>query len=80
MVTKLLKSIVKIIDKARTKNAIKKANRLFNRTGMKFLVLWYKGKPLVKSKQELKRLVSKGYFQKGITIQKIEAMSIYQTR
>lgn len=78
MVTLFLK-IKRAVENARVKRAVKKANKLFDATGMKFLVIWYKGKPVVKSKQELKKLVGEGYF-KGLTIQKIEQMALYKTR
>jgi hypothetical protein len=77
---RLLITIKKRLDNARIKRAIRKANDYFNRSGIKFYVLWYKGKPLVKSKSELKKLIADGYFQKGFTIHHIEQLALYKTR
>jgi hypothetical protein len=63
-----------------TRKAVEKANDMFNKTGSKILVLWYKGRPLVKSKQHFKELIKRGEFVKGMTIQDIENMAIYKTR
>ena len=62
------------------KRAARKANRYFEKTGNKFFVLWYNGKPLVKSKQNLKELIKEGTFKKGLTITNIEKMALYCTR
>lgn len=67
-------------QKSRMRSAIRKANWMFEKTGAKFFCLWYKGKPLVKSKQNLKELIKDGTFKKGLTIQDIEAMAFYCTR
>ena len=62
------------------RRAIRKANWMFEKTGAKFYCLWYKGKPLVKSKQNLKELVKQGVFQKGMSIHDIENLAFYKTR
>jgi len=62
------------------KRAIRKANWMFEKTGAKFFCLWYEGKPLVKSKQNLKELIKQGTFKKGLTIQDIEALAFFVTR
>lgn len=62
------------------RKAIQKANLMLGKTGAKFYCLWYKGKPLVKSKQNLKELVKQGVFQKGMTIHDIENLAFYKTR
>lgn len=62
------------------RKAVEKANDMFNKTGSKILVIWYKGRPLVKSKQHFKDLIKQGTFVKGLTIQDIENMAIYKTR
>lgn len=62
------------------RHAIRKANWMFEKTGAKFYCLWYKGKPLVKSKQNLKELVKQGVFQKGMSIHDIENLAFYKTR
>ena len=67
-------------QKSRMRRAIRKANWMFEKTGAKFFCLWYKGRPLVKSKQNLKELIKEGTFTKGLTIQDIEKLAFYCTR
>jgi len=67
-------------QKSRMRRAIRKANWMFEKTGAKFFCLWYKGRPLVKSKQNLKELIKDGTFKKGMTIQDIEALAFFCTR
>jgi hypothetical protein len=62
------------------KNAIDKADWMAKRSGRKFLVLKYKRRLLVKSKEELKRLIKEKYFVKGFTIQQAEQIALYITR
>ena len=64
----------------RMRRAIRKANYMFEKTGAKFFCLWYKGRPLVKSKQNLKELIKNGAFQKGLTIHDIEKLAFFVTR
>ena len=61
----------------RLKRAIKKADRLTSTTGKKYLVLNFAGKPIVKSKGELKQLVNHNYFK--CDIQTLTEMAIYKT-
>ena len=78
-----MKTILKFIgwvQHQRLKLAIRKANKMFAATGMKFLVLRYKGRFLVKSKQELKKLIKSDFFKKGFTIQTVEKIALYKTR
>ncbi len=79
MVTLFIK-LKKRYENYLVQKAIKKANKYFQATGNRFLVVWYDGKPLVKSKQELRKLIKQGYFKKGLTIQKIEKTALYSTR
>jgi len=77
---KLIQRIIGWFQRQRLKAAIRKANRMFAATGMKFYVLRYNKGFLVKSKQELTKLVKDGYFQKGVSIQTIGKLALYQTR
>ena len=61
------------------KKAVKKANQWAKLTGHRYIVYWYKGKPVVKPKYELKNLIKKGVFAKGTTIQKIQDNAIHVT-
>jgi len=77
---KIIQKIIGWVQRKRLTSAIKKANRMFAVTGMKFFVLKYKRRFLVKSKQELKKLIREGYFKKGFTVQSAEAIALYITR
>ena len=80
MIVKLFFWLINQRQQRRARRAIRKANWMFEKTGAKFFCLWYKGRPLVKSKQNLKELIKEGTFKKGLTIQDIEAMAFYTTR
>lgn len=62
------------------RSAVRKADWMAKRSGAKFLVLRYKGRFLVKSKRQLKRLIKDGYFVHGFTIQTAERIALYKTR
>lgn len=64
----------------RCKRAIKRADKQAVITGKKQLVIMYGSKPLVVSKQHLKKLIREGTFVKGFTPEKAEALAIYKTR
>lgn len=64
----------------RCKRAINRADRNALMTGKKQLVLMYDGKPIVVSKQHLKKIIREGAFAKGFTPEKAEALAIYKTR
>ena len=80
MIVKLYFYLANQRQQRRARRAIRKANYMFEKTGAKFFCLWYKGKPLVKSKQNLKELVKDGTFQKGLTIHDIEKLAFFATR
>jgi len=77
---KLIQTVISWVQSQRLKFAIRKANKIFAATGMKMFVLKYRRGFLVKSKQEMKKLIKEGYFKKGFTIQTAEAIALYQTR
>ncbi len=64
----------------RCKRAIKRADRNALTTGKKQLVLMYDGKPIVVSKQHLKKIIREGAFCKEFTTERAEALAIYKTR
>ncbi len=72
-----MKKLKKIIAWLRLKRAIKKANRFHNLTGYKYLVLNYKGRPVVKSKLSLKEMIKNGELK--TTIQRLEEIALYKT-
>jgi hypothetical protein len=57
---------------------IKKANKLHKLTGHKYIVYLYKGKPVIKAKKDIKKLIQRRVLQ-NITIQQIEQKAIYVT-
>lgn len=63
----------------RCQKAIRKADMLKLTTRKKQLVIMYGGRPEVISKERLKEKVREGFFQPGITVDKIESMAIYKT-
>lgn len=74
-----MNEIKKLIFKIRLKWAIRQAKesaKVFNR---RFMVIEFAGKPKVFGKHELKELLSKGFFQKGVTIQSLEKMAWFIT-
>lgn len=72
-----MKKLKKLFQVLRLKHAIKKANKFHNLTGYKYLVLNYKGKPVVKSKQSLKEMIKSGKLK--TTVQRLEEIALYKT-
>ncbi|MCQ2317970.1 MAG: hypothetical protein MJZ90_03505 [Bacteroidales bacterium] len=72
-----MKKLKKLFQQLRLKHAIKKANKFHNLTGYKYLVLNYKGKPVVKSKRSLKEMIKNGEL--NTTIQYLEQIALYKT-
>lgn len=64
----------------RIRRAIRKAKREAKLFGKKYLVMVFKGKPEVVSKQGIKKLIKMGRFSKDFTPQKAEAIAIYVAR
>jgi hypothetical protein len=60
--------------------AIRKADKMAQLTGMKFLVLRYRNRFLVKSKRELKYMIRQGFFVSGFTIGYACKMALYITQ
>jgi hypothetical protein len=59
----------------------KKEADLFSKehNGAKYMVIWAKGKPVVRSKQELKDIIRSGRLPKFMTIQYFERKALYIT-
>lgn len=77
---KFFRNFHKWITYLRVKKAIKEADRQQIITGKKQLVLMYAGKPIVVSKQHLKKTIRAGAYQKGFTPEKAESIALYKTR
>lgn len=61
----------------RVKRAIRKARKNANTYRKKYMVLVFKGKPVVISMQGLKHLIRMHRFSKGLTAEKAHKMAIY---
>ena len=72
--------INKLLFNYRLKKAVKKADEFANLRPRKYLVIMYKGKPLVISKQKLKLWKTQKKFKKGITLEQIEKGALYITQ
>lgn len=68
-----------IIFGLRFKRAVKRADDLHNITHRKYLVLVINKKLEVLSKQEVRKFVANGIFQKGTTVWDIERKALYIT-
>ena len=68
-----------IIFGFRFKRAVKRANNLHNITHRKYMVLVINKKLEVLSKQEVRKFVAGGIFQKGTTVGDIESKALYIT-
>jgi hypothetical protein len=73
-------ALIRWAQQQRLNRAIRKANLMAERSGHKFFVLRYRRRFLVKSKQELRRLIREHYFVKGMTIGQIEKLALHITR
>lgn len=75
-----MKTMKEILWPFRYKRAVRKADKLAEKTGHRYLVLVSNGKPYVVDKRGLKGLLKKGgIFKAGTTIQDIEKMAVYRT-
>lgn len=77
---KFIRDFAKWITYLRVKKAIKEADIQQTLTGKKQLVIMYDGKPIVVSKQHLKRTIKEGAYVHGFTPEKAESLAIYKTR
>lgn len=75
----VIKSIKKSIHEWRVRRAIRKADKMAKQTKLFFLVLLFKGKPIVKSRTSLKQAIKAGKYKKGVTIESLEKIAIYKT-
>lgn len=73
----MINSIKEKVFYFRLKRAIRNANEMARLSGNKFLVLNFKGKPIVKSKQNLKKMIARKEL--NTTIQYLEAIAYHVT-
>lgn len=79
MVNNMIRLIKDIIFGFRFKRAIRKADRFHHITHRKHMVLVINKKLEVLSKQEVRKFVANGIFQKGTTVGDIERKALYIT-
>lgn len=79
MVNNMIRLIKDIIFGFRFKRAVRKADRFHHITHRKYMVLVINKKLEVLSKQEVRKFVAGGIFQKGITVGDIESKALYIT-
>ena len=79
MVNNMIRLIKDIIFGFRFKRAVRRADRFHHITHRKYMVLVINKKLEVLSKQEVRRFVAGGIFQKGTTVGDIESQALYIT-
>ena len=75
----MLRLIKDIIFSFRFRRAVRKADRFHHITHRKYMVLVINKKLEVLSKQEVRKFVTNGIFQKGTTVEDIESKALYIT-
>lgn len=68
-----------VIFDCRLRHCRREADRRRALSGQKQLVIVLNRRPVVVSKQHVKRLVSEGMYRRGVTAADIEAKAIYRT-
>lgn len=75
-----MKQLIKdLLTAWRYKRAVRKANRLSEMFGMKYLVINLNGRLKVVPKQAIRRLVRQHRFRKGVRVSDIEKRAFYIT-
>lgn len=68
-----------VIFDCRLRHCLREADRRRALSGQKQLVIVLNRRPLVVSKQHIKKLVREGMYRRGVTAADIEAKAIYRT-
>lgn len=68
-----------VVFDCRMRHCRREADRRRAISGQKQLVINLNGRPVVVSKQHIKRLVREGVYRRGVTAADIEAKAIYRT-
>lgn len=76
----VMRKIMTIIWAIRFKRAKRKADKMAEGFGVRYLVIMLNGKLKVVPKQTIKKLVHEGRFKRGVTIQDILARALYVTK
>lgn len=75
-----MRKIMTIIWAIRFKRAKRKADKMAEDFGVRYLVIMLNGKLKVVPKQTIKKLVHEDRFKRGVTIQDILARALYVTK
>lgn len=76
----VMRKIMTIIWAIRFKRAKRKADKMAEDFGVRYLVIMLNGKLKVVPKQTIKKLVHESRFKRGVTIQDILARALYVTK
>lgn len=75
----MVKLFFKWLAQYRLQRQILKANKMAKLTGYRYYIIYYKGKPLIYAKKDLKRMIAMHKFNKGFGAQDIDRIAIYKT-
>lgn len=76
----MIQLIKKLIFTIRYRIAERKAIQGANKTGHKYFVILYAGKPKAVTKQHIKRMISIRNFKKGVSVDDIERVALFVSR
>lgn len=79
MITAIKQFFKDLIFKIKVSLAIRRANRLARRYGVKYMVIYMNGSIKVVPRRVLRELIVKRRFRKGVTMADIERRAIYET-
>lgn len=79
MITAIKQFFKDLIFKIKVSLAIRRANRLARRYGVKYMVIYLNGSIKVVPRRVLRELIAKRRFRKGVTMADIERRAIYET-
>ena len=67
-------------NQRRIENLITEAERLRDLTGYRYIVFRYKNRLRMATRVQLKKMISRGAFTKGVTIEMLEKQAVYITK
>lgn len=79
MITAIRLFFKDLIFKIKVSIAVRRANRLARRYGVKYMVIYINGSVKVIPRRTVRELIAKRRFRKGITMADIERRAIYET-
>ncbi len=79
MITAIRLFFKDLIFKIKVSIAVRRANRLARRYGVKYMVIYINGSVKVIPRRTVRELIAKRRFRKGVTMADIERRAIYET-